>query len=352
ALRVGPLSVRVVRLVGADHMTTTCDPLVHPEYAERAVSDLLTVLHDPRDLIELGRLSLESCPSEVLRHGLLTSPAVGSVTVYDDPLPQMVVDLPSDVDTYLARLSRRERHNIRKENRRLNREHLVVRADALTDRDHYSAMDEFIELHQREWVAKGRRGHFAEWHDARAFHHAFASVSAGASRLRLRAIRADGHLMAMSYAVRFGCRMHYLYSARSLDPRWHFCFPGRIAAYDLIRTAIAEGATLLDFGLGDYEYKAKLGARRVPLHHVLGVRAALASRARGAVLRGLALSHDLVGYHLWYLNLSRYVPAWRGSLYDGWIHTRMWPNDAPALKRLVCRSRRRETNRDEIDDES
>ena len=349
-LRVGPLRVRVIRLVGTDHITTLCSPLVHPEYIHRVTADMMATIRDPWDLIELGRLSAESGLGEALRENLRASPAVGYAALTEDPLPQMVIDLPTDADDYLTRLSRRERHNIRQENRRLDREYAVIRENAVADRSIYSVVDEFISLHQQEWIAKGYRGHFADWPHARAFHHAFAYVSARAGRLRLRATRADGKLMAMSYAVRFGRWVHYLYSARSLDPCWHFCFPGRISSYDLMKTAMEEQARCLDFGLGYYEYKAKLGARQIPVQHVLGIRAALTSRIKSTALRGLALSHDLIGYYLWYLTLSRYVPNWHGGLYDGWIHTRIWPMDAPALKRWINSCRRRDSGPNARDD--
>ncbi|MCY2954883.1 MAG: GNAT family N-acetyltransferase [Planctomycetota bacterium] len=250
-----------------------------------------------------------------------------------DERPHMLLDLPKTFDAYCGGLSTREKRNIGKENRRLVRNHEVRCDDASQQDGEGAAIAQFFEFHQSQWTAQGHRGHFGDWPNAQQFHRDLAFVLGRSGRLRLRRITVDGHLFAMTYGIRFGQRIHWYLAARSTDPRWHFCFPGRVGACDLIKAAIGEGVEQIDLGLGFYDYKLKLGGRLSQALTFTAVRKATGVTFRVGLLRGLGLLHELLGYRLWYKRVLPRIPFLKLGLKPSWIRTRLWPADAAALLR-------------------
>jgi CelD/BcsL family acetyltransferase involved in cellulose biosynthesis len=351
----GPFRVRVLRIVGCDHTTTTCNLAVRSDCAPQVLTALSQALaQTPWDLIHLGLLPGYFNHTEALLQSLARIEQAGSVEHVCDPRPHTLLDLPATWEQYLQQLSSRERQNIGKENRRLGREYGLRFEDAAQCDGPMAAMRQFIELHQHQWTRKDQYGHFVDWPGSTAFHNDVATVQHAAGRLCLRRAIAGGDSLSMAYAVRFGPRMHWLLAARSMDPRWHFCFPGRVGAGDLVRTALAEQRTQIELGIGFYEYKLKLGGQMFAARSITLVRAGFWPALKVWVLRRIALLHELVGHRIWYQRVSRRCPALKLSLLPFWIRTRMWPADGQlAVLRcqallwwwpsLVARARRRLT---------
>ncbi len=289
---------------------------------------------DGWDLIHFGRLPGYFAHTDVLVRLLGSACHVGQVEQIRNPHPHTLIDLPGSFDAYLKGLSYRERHNIRKESRRLSSEHGLVGMDAACDGDAQAAMERFIEFHQAQWTEKGHQGHFEDWPGARAFHADVARAAARSGRLVMREVRADDQMLSMAYAFRFGRRIHWFLAARSMDPRWHFCFPGRVGACDLVKTAIEQGCSQIDMGIGYYPYKLKLGGRLHPLVSIAVARSGLRSAAGVWLLRTISFVHDLLGYRLWYTRIAPHFPSLRRHLHPRWIRLRLWPEDTRDLGRL------------------
>jgi len=336
-LAVGPFSVRTVRIVGCDHSTTTCNLPLHPDFAEEVLRRLIDRLTQGRawDLFHFGRLPGYFRYTDLLAKPLAAVGRFGSVETMRDQLPHTLIDLPKSFDEYLQGLSRRERHNIRKENRRLAAEHQLTSMDLAADGDARVGMERFIEFHQAQWTEKGQRGHFADWPASRSFHRDLALVERGMDRLSMRQVMADGQPLSMAYAIRFGRRVHWFLAARSMDRRWHFCFPGRVGACDLVKTAIEEGFSQVEIGIGYYPYKLKLGGRLYPVMHIAAVRAGIWPSVKVSLLRKIALLHELLGYRLWYTHIAPYLPFWHQGMARRWIRLRMWPADANRFVRKI-----------------
>ncbi len=335
-LAAGPFRVRALRIVGCDHSTTTVNLLLRRDRAEKVLAMLIEKVtrDDAWDLIHFGRLPGYFAHTDLLVRLLGSGRHVGHIERMQVPHPHTLIDLPGSFDEYLKGLSYRERHNIRKESRRLSSEHGLVGIDAATDGDAQTAIERFIEYHQAQWTEKGHRGHFDDWPGARAFHQDVARVMSQSGRLLIREVRGDGQLLSMAYAFRCGRRIHWFLAARSMDARWHFCFPGRVGACDLVKTAIEQGCSQVDMGIGYYPYKLKLGGRLYPVMNIAVVRSALPSAVKVWLLRKIALFHDVLGYRLWYTRIGSRFPSSRRSLNRRWIRLRLWPDDARDLGRL------------------
>jgi CelD/BcsL family acetyltransferase involved in cellulose biosynthesis len=333
--RIGLARIRAVRIVGCDHSINTCNIAIRPAFAREVLSALVNaVTRSGWDVIHLGRFPGYFQYADLIEQYLTAHPGISFVERIRDPLPHALLNLPRTFDEYLQGLSSRERQNIRKENRRLVREHGMVSVDASALDGPAAAIGQFIEFHQQQWVCKGHRGHFDDWPKARVFHRDVAVAEANGDRLVLRRIEADGQPLSMEYAVRFGQRLHWFLSARSLDSRWHFCFPGRVGAIDLVELSIAGGIRQIELGSGFYPYKLKLGGGYFPSATIVAVRKGRWRALKVAVLRSCSLVHEVLGRRLWYERLSSYVPVLRVSIYSGYIRTRMWPADGARARVL------------------
>lgn len=336
-VRVGPFAVQVVRIVGSDHSTACCHLNLHHRFAEEVLQGLFrTVLADGDwDLVHLGRLPGYFRHVDLLARVLRNTGRVGKVEKARDPLPQTVIDLPKSYEEYLEGLSSRERHNIRKETRRLVSEHTLISKDLAEEQDVLDGLEQFIEFHQSQWTEKGERGHFEDWPGSRAFHRDLALVISRAGRLCMRQLLADGHPLGMVYSFYFGSRMYYFLTARSTDPRWHFCWGGRVAACEVVRKSIERGATQMEMGVGYYLYKLKLGGKLYPVMGITAVRAGVWPALKVWMLRKLALLRDLLGYRLWYLRIEPRLSFVNKAMSRRWIRTRMWPSDTFYFARCV-----------------
>jgi CelD/BcsL family acetyltransferase involved in cellulose biosynthesis len=329
-LQAWPLAVRTVRVVGCDHSTATCNLLVHPGVAEEVLTALFqSVTADgPWDLIHIGRLPGYFQHTAVLKRVLRDLRGVRNVATIRDPHPHTLVDLPKTYDEYLQGLSSRERQNIRKEHRRLAREHQLSSRDLAADAAAVAAIRQFMEFHKAQWTQKGQHGHFKDWPGSEEFHQDIAYVESHTRRLSLQEVSADGQFLSMAYALRFGRRMHFFLAARSMDPKWHFCFPGRVGSCNLVKLAIDEGLSQVEMGIGYYPYKMKLGGRLSPVLNFAAMRGGAWPAFKIWTLRSAALLHDLLGYRLFYHHMAPRLPFANIRLHRWWIRSRLWPDDA------------------------
>jgi CelD/BcsL family acetyltransferase involved in cellulose biosynthesis len=339
---IGPLAVDVVRLIGSDHESGLCNMAISGEYAQTVLESLTDALLERRcDLMSFGPLPAYVRYADTLYELLRRKRQLQALRKIDERFPQALFELPSSPEAYLDGLSKRERHNIRKENRRLQREHKVRIEVAETDEEVEARFGEFVRMHQRQWQQKGHGGHFRDWPNSYRFHHDLAWIMARRDRLSLRKVAADGEPVCMEYAIRFGPRLHWLFSARSLNPRWHFCFPGRIGAFEMIVHAIDRGITEIDMGTGYYDYKLRLGAKMLPVTTVAAIQRRYESTVALVVLRLIALFHDVFGYHCWYTRLSEKLRVRSVQLHEHWIRTRIWPDDIHICAEVFRRARGR-----------
>ncbi len=166
--------------------------------------------------------------------------------------------LPAGWDAYLGRLGRKERHEVRRKIRRVERSGGVRRytADpAGADR----ALDVFLDLFRRSrpdkaaFLTPGRE----------AFFRALVRETAAAGWLRLSVVELGGRPAAAVLSFQHG-GVRYLYN-NGFDPQFRDLSIGIVSKVWDIRDAIAEGAVRYEFLKGTEDYKFRLGGRPVPL---------------------------------------------------------------------------------------
>lgn len=165
-----------------------------------------------------------------------------------------VLRLPGTFDEYLELVGKKERHEIRRKERRLARELGEIDVDDGGELDR--ALDGFVAMHR---LSRGDKGDFMD--DAMAsFFRDAAERFAALGTLRLDTLLAGGRPVAatLGFADPHG---YYLYNS-AFEPSVASLSPGNVLLARLIAREIEAGRPVFDFLRGDERYKFRLGARR------------------------------------------------------------------------------------------
>ena len=171
-----------------------------------------------------------------------------------------VITLPPSWDDYLAGINKKQRHEIRRKMRKIEREAetewYVVESEAEVS----AAMAVFIDLHQKSTQDKEDF-----WNENMvAFFNAIAIETARAGWLKLYFIRVNGVNAAAMLCFDFN--NEFLLYNSSYDPAQFFeLSPGNVLTSYTIQHAISLGRARYDFLRGDEVYKFRFGAEPEPV---------------------------------------------------------------------------------------
>jgi CelD/BcsL family acetyltransferase involved in cellulose biosynthesis len=157
-----------------------------------------------------------------------------------------------DWDGYLATRSSNFRSQVRRKERKLQREHgLSYRLADDPDRldDDLAAL---FDLHERRWGADGSGAFDAT---RRAFHRDFARVALERGWLRLWIAEIDGRPVAAWHGFRYGGSEWYYQSGR--DPEWEHASIGLVLMAHTLRAAIEDGMASYRLLRGGESYKER-----------------------------------------------------------------------------------------------
>lgn len=189
--------------------------------------------------------------------------------------------LPENWEQLLAKLSRNQRSQVRRQRKRLEGAgRLVFRTAAGPDLD--GELDRFFRLEASGW--KGAAG-TAILNDPRALrlYTDFAHAAAGRGWLRLHLLELDGATIAADYSCVLGDAAFLLKTC--FDERFGRLSPGTVLRSEALRAAIAEGLPRYEFLGGPDLYKVQWGGE---LRERLLVRA-----YRGSGLPAFVYRHKL-----------------------------------------------------------
>lgn len=181
--------------------------------------------------------------------------------------------LPGSWAAYLERIGKKERHELRRKERRLERElgELDVRSEPVLPED----VDRFVAWHRQ---AAGDKGQFMDEPMA-AFFRGAARRFAGTKALRLDTLFAGGEAVAATFGFADAAG-YYLYNS-AYDPEVAVFSPGNVLLGFLIRKEIEEGVPVFDFLRGHETYKFRLGAEARPLRRLRVARPVHPGAAKG-----------------------------------------------------------------------
>lgn len=201
-------------------------------------------------------IEFDSLPIEAARPLVVALSAAGATVTEVEHAATMVVDLPAEIDEYLAALDGKHRHEIRRKARRFEE---MFGEPGLRRDD--SGFEVFVEMHR---AAPGDKGEFMT--DAmEAFFRDLLKIP-GASVDLL--VGGAGSPVAAAFGFEDGDG-YYLYNS-SFDPAAAAASPGIVLCDTLIGSAVAAGKSRFDFLKGTEEYKRRFGARPRPLVAIQG----------------------------------------------------------------------------------
>jgi CelD/BcsL family acetyltransferase involved in cellulose biosynthesis len=194
----------------------------------------------PEDVPTLGAVAavLGESGYRVDRSRLITSPRLA---------------LPAEFETYVQRLGKKERHELRRKIRRLEN---ATRATFrwTTDAERGATLDRFFALHR---LSRGEKADFMTA-DVERFFRDIADALAPLGRLRLGVLRAHDEDAAVLFAFAYRGTLA-LYNA-AYDPALASLSIGIVSHAWAIREAIRERLDTYDLLRGDEPYKYDLGA--------------------------------------------------------------------------------------------
>lgn len=167
-----------------------------------------------------------------------------------------VLPLPATYDDWLASLTKKQRHEVRRKRRRFEDEFGTIEMVRNT-RD---AIDVFCAMHR---LSAGEKGQFM----TKPMEEFFADLleSAGAS---IHLLTCDG--IARAAAFGFETDTGYFYYNSAYDPAAAMTSPGIVLFSTMIETEIKRGASVFDFLKGDEPYKFRHGAIARDLFTITG----------------------------------------------------------------------------------
>jgi CelD/BcsL family acetyltransferase involved in cellulose biosynthesis len=182
-----------------------------------------------------------------------------------------ILPLPTDWTSYLSGLGSKGRHELKRKQRRLRREHPDARVRCATEETLDQDLKYFIEMHRG---AEGHKGHFMR-PDIATFFERMAREFMPLGWLRLHLLEVEERPIASTFAFEYD-RTFYLYNS-AYEPEVGRLSPGFVLVSELVATAIQRGLRFFDFLRGPERYKYQLGAQPVPLNNVRVWRAPTAS---------------------------------------------------------------------------
>ncbi|MEX2245794.1 MAG: GNAT family N-acetyltransferase [Dehalococcoidia bacterium] len=167
------------------------------------------------------------------------------------------IDLPPSWEEYLGLLSKKDRHELRRKLRRIDSVGGNVELKVVTAPDEASALlDTFFHLMR---LSSHHKEEFLQRPGMEAFFREMTAVMAAEGMVRFYVLTFDGQAVAAVMNFDVGGRL-YMYNS-GYDPAYAHYAVGLMSKALLIRDAIENGRTCVDFLRGDESYKYDLGGK-------------------------------------------------------------------------------------------
>jgi CelD/BcsL family acetyltransferase involved in cellulose biosynthesis len=251
-------------------------------------SDYATILADPRDLpavcaataaylagggahrwdvVDLRRLRCGDPVAEELAAALGAREMAAGWTLNverEDVCPVVTLPEGADIESWLATLGKKERHEIRRKVRRAEAVGDVRLADST---DPLADLGTFIDLHQKRWGDDGLFPPTRGGEQSRVLFRRLFELFGPTGPLRLAFLTVGDRRIAAG--IHFETPGGYLYYNAGVDPDARELSPGVVMTYAYVMRAFASGKWRLDFLRGDEPYKYEWGAVDEPIQRLL-----------------------------------------------------------------------------------
>ena len=244
---------RTLRFLGGTEITDYMGPVGVPERQDAMAKELWTALLTRDDWADAD---LRGLPEDQPWFGLLrdAASAQGLEVTEDEDGVSPFLPLPGSWEDYLAGLSSKYRHEIKRKARKLVEEAGEFRIVTADDETMIPMLDRFVELHR---MSEGPKGVFMV-PGMEIFFRRLGEAFCADGVFRLSFIEVGGQLAAGTIGFVWG-GTSYLYNS-AFDRSWGNLAPGMVLVGEDIRLAIEEGCGGFDLLKGDYAYKYRFGS--------------------------------------------------------------------------------------------
>ncbi len=244
---------RTLRFLGGTEITDYMGPVGVPERQDAMAKELWTALLTRDDWADAD---LRGLPEDRPWFGLLrdAASAQGLEVTEDEDGVSPFLPLPGSWEDYLAELSSKYRHEIKRKARKLVEEAGEFRIVTADDETMIPLLDRFVELHR---LSEGPKGVFMV-PGMEIFFRRLGEAFCADGVFRLSFIEVGGQLAAGTIGFVWG-GTSYLYNS-AFDRSWGNLAPGMVLVGEDIRLAIEEGCGGFDLLKGDYRYKYRFGS--------------------------------------------------------------------------------------------
>ena len=257
---MAPLLIRegVVYFIGSTDVCDYLDFVVVPGMEK----DFFDVLLEDLKQKKIKHLNLRPLKpdSTVLTSFVEIAQTQGHEVRYQPEDVSLELDLPSTWEEYLATLTRKQRHEVRRKLRRLSKagkvDYRYVEANQQVD----DLMNTFLKLFSMSQQEKASFMNIQR----ESFFRSLAEAMADVRLLRFGILELDKISAAMIMCFYYN-DVIYLYNS-AYDPRYKPLSVGMLSKVLCIKESIEEGRKKWDFLKGDEAYKYHLGGKEVPLY--------------------------------------------------------------------------------------
>jgi CelD/BcsL family acetyltransferase involved in cellulose biosynthesis len=182
----------------------------------------------------------------------------------EDVCPVVTLPPGTDLETYLAGLPKKVRHEVRRKVRRAEAVgpiRLETSTDPLTD------LEIFIDLHQKRWGDDGLFPDTPGGEQSRVFARRLFELNGPDGPLRLTFLWVGE--LRIAAGIHIETPDGYLFYNAGFDPDARDLSPGVVMVYAYLRQALELGLTRFDFLRGDEPYKYEWGAVDEPIQRLL-----------------------------------------------------------------------------------
>ena len=279
SVREGEMTTLYV--VGCIEVSDYLDFIVEAGQEEAVYAAFLTWLAGP-EAPAWDAVDLCNQPAPSLAHTrlveMVTAAGWSAAVTQEDVCPKIVLPRPDEYPTpefpdgwelYLGRLDKKERHEIRRKLRRIEREAPDAALRFVTAGPEVAAaVEDFIALHRQSKAAK----HTFMTEEMQAYFRAMAQESAARGWLQLSFLDIGGRPAATYFCFDYGGDI-LVYNSGYDAAAVPQLSPGWVLLAQLIEHAIALGRTHFDFLQGNEDYKYRFGGQDTPVYRTLIRRA-------------------------------------------------------------------------------
>lgn len=253
---------RIIRFNGGIDLTDYLGPICRSEDRGDVADSLVSWLMSETGWAELDAHNMP-VPFGFAEFLVERADNYGLEFVLEQEETSAVLSLPSTWEEYLSRLGSKERHELKRKQRRLAREHPDAVFRSATAETLEADLRTFIGIHRD---TEGHKGHFMR-REIATFFERMARTFMPPGWLRLDLLELSGRAVAATFGFEMDGTF-YLYNS-AFDPEAKRLSPGLLLVAHLIEDAIEEkGLRIFDFLRGPERYKYQLGAEALPLNNI------------------------------------------------------------------------------------